>query len=124
MNRAGEKFGKSIVVFENPFWLNKTMRAMATTVKQYWQRTRVLIFIFFTFPTLLLCPQIYFHNINQDKPAPWGLAFGQMILAMYLLAAATPLIFWLGKRFPIERSRLFQNLALHFILRSKKDSTI
>ena len=70
---------------------------------------------FYVFLTALFLPQVYFYNAGAQRPAPWSLAVGRIALANFVWAALTPLVFWLGSRFPVERARLARNLALHFL---------
>lgn len=78
-------------------------------------RTAVLIFGFYNFLALIQFPQIYFYNSNAKNPMPWVQAFGQIVLATYVLALLTPPIFWLGRRFPIERPKIISRLIIHFV---------
>ncbi|MGC2236163.1 MAG: histidine kinase [Pyrinomonadaceae bacterium] len=78
-------------------------------------RTAGLIFGFYTFLALIQFPQIYFYNSNAKNPLPWVQAFGQIVLATYVWAFLTPPIFWLGRRFPIERPKIVSRLAIHFV---------
>jgi signal transduction histidine kinase len=77
--------------------------------------TAAMIFAFYAFLTALFLPQVYFYNAGAARPVPWSLAVGRIALANYLWAALTPLVFWLGSRFPVGRPKLFRNLALHFL---------
>ncbi|MFL6332494.1 MAG: sensor histidine kinase [Pyrinomonadaceae bacterium] len=75
-----------------------------------------IIAAFYTFLTLLFIPQVYFYNSAAARPVSWGLAVGRLALANYIWAALTPLVFWLGRRLPVERPRVVRNLALHLPL--------
>lgn len=76
----------------------------------------LLILVCLTFLALLFTPQTYLLNRRSMTPLTWGEALAANIVIFYLWAALTPLVLWLGKRFPIERRHLLRNLALLFLL--------
>ena len=55
-------------------------------------------------------------NLRAPKPLAWWQAFASDGLLFYLWAGFTPLVVWLGKRFPLERPRLLRNLTSVFLL--------
>ncbi|HEY0384683.1 MAG TPA: hypothetical protein VGC64_01665, partial [Pyrinomonadaceae bacterium] len=76
----------------------------------------LLILLCWTFLALLFTPQTYLVNQQYPSPLSWGEALAANLTVFYLWAALTPLVLWLGKRFPIERRFLPRNLSIHFIL--------
>jgi signal transduction histidine kinase len=79
-------------------------------------RTGYTIFVGFTFLGLLAVPQIYLYFANSPDPGHLWISLFRNFLGLYVWAALTPLIFWLGRRLPIERQNLLRHLALHFLL--------
>ncbi|HLM60723.1 MAG TPA: histidine kinase [Pyrinomonadaceae bacterium] len=71
---------------------------------------------FWTFLALVFTPQTYIMNLRAPKPLEWWQAFASDGLLFYLWAGFTPLVFRLGKRFPLERPRLLRNLTILFLL--------
>ncbi len=69
-----------------------------------------------TFLALLFTPQTYLFNLRAPKPLAWWQAFASDVLLFYLWALLTPLVLWLGKRFPLERPHLGRNLTILFLL--------
>jgi two-component sensor histidine kinase len=84
--------------------------------KSTWQLwlTGSLIMGFYTFLTLLFLPQVLFYSFESPNALPWYFFVWRLAVAHYLWAMLTPLVFWLGGRFPIERARLLRNLSIHF----------
>jgi two-component system LytT family sensor kinase len=82
--------------------------------RQRW-RAAALIFGFYTFLTLLFLPQTYFYSRESDRFLDSVLSIGRLAIANYLWAVLSPVVFWLGNRFPIERPKLLRNLSLHFL---------
>ena len=61
---------------------------------------------------LLFAPQTYFLSAGSPNPRTWGESLAAMLLLFYAWAALTPLVLWLGRRFPVERERAARNAAL------------
>lgn len=49
-------------------------------------------------------------------PSPLGVALRAWMPDYYLWAALTPLIVWVGRRFPLERRELVRNLGVHAVI--------
>jgi signal transduction histidine kinase len=69
-----------------------------------------------TFLALLFTPQTYLINLRSLTPLSWGQAFISNLFLFYVWAALTPLVLWLGGRFPFGRYRLLRHLAVHLLL--------
>jgi two-component system LytT family sensor kinase len=69
-----------------------------------------------TFLALLFTPQTYLINLRSPTPLTWGQASVSTLLLFYVWATLTPLVLWLGGRFPFGRHRLWSNLAIHLLL--------
>jgi two-component system LytT family sensor kinase len=76
----------------------------------------LLIVACWTFLALLFTPQTYLLNQSSPSPLTWGQALAANTILFYLWALITPLVLWLGRRFPIERRHVLRNLAIHFLL--------
>ncbi|HEX4959667.1 MAG TPA: histidine kinase [Thermoanaerobaculia bacterium] len=53
--------------------------------------------------------------ITHD-PTPWWHYLGSWLVGVYLCAAFTPVILWLGRRFPFEPGKRLRRTALHLAL--------
>ena len=69
-----------------------------------------------TLLALLFVPQTYYANSRAPSPMTvWDALVANLVL-FYRWAALTPLVLWLGRRFPIERKRIFRNLLILILL--------
>jgi two-component system LytT family sensor kinase len=57
-------------------------------------------------------------RLYRNDPAPWTQVFTGWMAAIYICAAFTPVILWLGRRWPIDQSRWPRTVALHFLFSS------
>ena len=75
-----------------------------------------LILACWTVLALLFIPQTYNANAHTSSPITvWEALLANLIL-FYTWAALTPLVLWLGRRFPIERGKLVRNLIILILL--------
>ncbi len=51
----------------------------------------------------------------SHDPTPWWHYLASWMTGVYICAAFTPLIGWLGQRFPIERHKRLRRIALHLL---------
>ena len=78
------------------------------------RRLRWLFIIgFWTFFGALNGSQLYIGIRSEGTDAPFGQVFAWQMLGWVPLALLTPVVLWLGSRFPLERPRLARNLAIH-----------
>ena len=68
-----------------------------------------------TFLALLFTPQTYLANLRAPTPPTVAQAFLSTLTLFYVWAALTPLVLWLGRRFPFERHAL-RNVLIHLLL--------
>ena len=68
-----------------------------------------------TFLALLFTPQTYIASLRSPTPPTWAQAFLASLALFYIWAALTPLVLWLGRRFPFER-HAWRNLVIHLLL--------
>src|ERR1051325_1370247 len=78
------------------------------------RRLRLLLIIgFWTFFGALNGSQLYIGIRSEGMAAPLGQVFAWQMLGWVPLALLTPVILWLGRRFPLERPVLARSLAVH-----------
>ena len=84
-------------------------------IKKYWKVACLIVGCWF-FMALLFTPQTYLTNLRSPTPLTWGQAFLATLLLFQVWSVLTPLLLWLGARFPLERPKLLRNLAIHILL--------
>jgi two-component system LytT family sensor kinase len=72
-----------------------------------------IIFAAWTVFGLLLAHQSYIQAAMADRPMPLVSALRPALLEAFLWAVTTVAIFWLARRFPLERGRLPLRIAVH-----------
>jgi two-component system LytT family sensor kinase len=72
-----------------------------------------LIFAAWTAFALITANQHYMRSELLGQPMPWRHALQGALFEEYLWALATVAIFWLARRFPIERGRMRRAIAVH-----------
>jgi two-component system, LytTR family, sensor kinase len=80
--------------------------------RQLWLET-ALIFAAWTVFGLITANQIYMQSELRSDPMPWGHGLRLGLFEAYLWAFATLAIFWLARRFPLERGRMLRSSAVH-----------
>ena len=84
-------------------------------IRKYWKVACVIVGCW-TFLALLFTPQTYLTNLRSPTPLTWGRAFLATLLLFQVWSLLTPLLLWLGGRFPLERHKLLRNLGIHLLL--------
>lgn len=84
-------------------------------IKKHWKLACVIVGCWL-FLALLFTPQTYLTNLRSPTPLTWDQAFFATSILFLVWAALTPLLLWLGGRFPLERQRLLRNLGIHLLL--------
>src|SRR6185369_16135550 len=84
------------------------------------QRTRrwletALIFAAWTVFGLLMANQTFMLAQLGGRQAPWFVLLRGSLLDSYLWALATVAIFWLARRFPLERTHMLRNIPVHIV---------
>ena len=74
-----------------------------------------LIFAAWTVFGLLIANQTYMMAQLGGRQAPWLILLRNSLLDSYLWAFATLAIFWLARRFPLERTRVLPHIAVHLL---------
>jgi LytS/YehU family sensor histidine kinase len=57
-------------------------------------------------------------RLYRTDPTPWTQVLLGWMVAMYICAAFTPVILWLGRRWPIDQPGWGRRVALHFVFAS------
>jgi two-component system, LytTR family, sensor kinase len=73
-----------------------------------------------SFPILTVIGLFFFtqaitQKIASHDPDPWWHYLVSWLIGVYFCALLTPLIFWLGRRFPIERRNWLRHSVLHLL---------
>ena len=89
--------------------------SLSSLMKKYWKVTCAIVGCWF-FLALLFTPQTYLTNLRSPTPLTWLGAFLATLLLFEVWAVLTPLVLWLGRRFPLERKGLLRNLVIHLVL--------
>jgi len=84
-------------------------------IKKHWKVASAIVG-FWLFLALLFTPQIYLSNLRSPTPLTWTRAFLATVILFQVWSVLTPLLLWLGRRFPLERHHLLRNLAIHLLL--------
>ena len=82
--------------------------------RRIWLET-ALIFAAWTVFGLLLANQSYIQSGQRGRQMPWIVALRPGLLEASLWAFTTLAIFWLARRFPLERGRVLRGLAVHLV---------
>ncbi len=72
-------------------------------------------FAIWTLVGLFFASQGIMQKLATRDPTPWWHYLVSWFIGSWLCALATPLIFWLGRHFPIERSNWLRRSALHLV---------
>jgi len=62
---------------------------------------------------LFFFTQDLLRNLMFRDPTPWWHLLVSWLVGVYISAALTPVMLWLGRRFPLERKRWVRRVALH-----------
>lgn len=88
--------------------------SIKSLTERYWKVACVIVGCW-TFLALLFTPQTYLANLRSPSPLTWTEALVASLTLFYVWAALTPLVLWLGKRFPFER-HVLRNVFIHLLL--------
>jgi sensor histidine kinase YesM len=82
--------------------------------RRLWLETAIVFAAWAVFG-LLLANQSYIQSAQRGRQMPWLVALRPGLLEASLWAFTTLAIFWLARRFPLERGRMFRGLAVHLV---------
>jgi two-component system LytT family sensor kinase len=75
--------------------------------------TAARVFVLFTVIACLFTGQVWLDYAYARVPVSGGRALAVSAIDWYLWAALTPLVWWLGRRFPLRRGALARAFAVH-----------
>ncbi|UJH67807.1 sensor histidine kinase [Allomuricauda sp. SCSIO 65647] len=78
-------------------------------------RTRVAIYLIWVVAALFTSTQLYLKTLDANGTDSWGKLFFIQFLVWNIWGALSPLIFWLGKRFRIDRQTYYRGLLIHLV---------
>lgn len=79
-------------------------------------RTTGIVLGVWTIMAFLFTPQTYLLNYRAVEPLTWWESLGSNMAVFYLWAILTPLVWFLGKNFPIEKPNQLLSFFILFIL--------
>ena len=78
-------------------------------------RNAALVFFAWTLAGLFFFSQGLAQKYVSHEPTPWWHYLISWLTGVYLCALFTPVVLWLGRKFPIERRNWFRRTALHLL---------
>ena len=87
---------------------------MGNTVKHQLRRYATY-FLAWTAVALFFVTQDFARKFFSHDPTPWWHFLVSWFIGAYIWAVMTPVILWLGRRFPIERKKWPRQAALHLL---------
>ncbi|MEL6974901.1 MAG: histidine kinase [Bacteroidota bacterium] len=79
------------------------------------KRTQIIIYLLWVVAALFTSTQLYLKTLEAGGSDTWGKLFLIQFLVWNIWAGLSPLIFWLGKRFRIDRQTYYGGLLLHIV---------
>lgn len=79
-------------------------------------RNYPLYFLLWTVLGLFYFTQGITQRLISHDPIPWWRYLVAWLIGVYVWAILTPIILWLGRRFPLERGNLLPQVTRHFFL--------
>ena len=76
-------------------------------------RTAAAIWLAWTAAGLFYVTQDFVPRLYRNESVPWRGVFVAWMAAMYICAAFTPAILWLGRRWPLDREHRWSRIGLH-----------
>jgi two-component system LytT family sensor kinase len=83
-------------------------------IRQPWLET-ALVFAAWTVFGLIMANQFYMQLELSGRPASWGRVLRHGLFEAYLWAFVTLAIFWLARRYPLERGRMLRSIPVHLV---------
>src|SRR6188768_1511677 len=82
--------------------------------RRLWLETAIIFAAWAVFG-LLLANQSVIQSALGGRQMPWVTALRPGLLEASLWALTTVAIFWLARRFPLERGRVFRGIVVHLV---------
>src|ERR1035441_3493208 len=83
-------------------------------------RTYAWYFLGWTFVAIFFFTQGLVQKLASHDPTPWWHYLLTWLVGVYITALLTPVVLWLGRRFPIERKNWPRRVVLHLSFRDRK----
>jgi two-component system LytT family sensor kinase len=80
-----------------------------------WQNWLVGFFVW-TIIGLSFASRTYLSYVQSGTATEWQHVYSAYMIDFYLWGAVSPFIFWLSRRFPVERDRLLSRIIFHFFV--------
>lgn len=74
-----------------------------------------IIIASWTFLAFLFTPQTFLLNSRSYNPLSWWESLAANLVLFYLWALLTPFVWWLGKKYPLEKKELRRNFCFLFV---------
>jgi len=77
-------------------------------------RKYAMIWLAWTAAGLFYFTQDFIPRLYRNEAGSWRYVFAGWMVAIYICAAFTPALLWLGRRWPVEQGNRWRRVALHF----------
>src|SRR5262245_20105702 len=77
-------------------------------------RTWIKYWLAWTAAGLFYITQDFMTRLAWNEPVPWLKIVTAWLYAMYICAAFTPAILWLGRRWALDETHRWRHIAIHF----------
>ncbi|HEU4602609.1 MAG TPA: histidine kinase [Steroidobacteraceae bacterium] len=78
-------------------------------------RKLIGIWLAWTAAGVFFATQDFLTRLYRSESVPWLSVFAGWMAAMYICAAFTPIILWLGRRWALERGHIIRRVLLHLL---------
>ncbi len=79
-------------------------------------KNRITVSLIWLVAALFTSTQLYLKTLDANGTESWWKLFAIQLLIWSIWGALSPLIFWLGKKFRIDKQTYYKGLAIHLIL--------
>lgn len=95
------------------FILDQTFNKVQAEPVKKSRKFVIFSFAFWTLPVIYRFIQSYLAHIILDVPARLSFTISLILIDWYYWAVITPIVFWLGRQFPLEDTKNIRNLMVH-----------
>jgi len=78
-------------------------------------KTKIAVYLIWVVAALFTSTQLYLKTLDANGSDTWGKLFFIQFLVWNIWGVLSPLIFWLGKHFRIDRQTYYRGLFVHII---------
>ncbi|MEM1259639.1 MAG: histidine kinase [Bacteroidota bacterium] len=79
------------------------------------KRTKISVYLIWVVVALFTSTQLYLKTLQANGTDSWVKLFAIQFVVWNIWGALSPLIFWLGKRFRIDRQTYYRGLFIHIL---------